>query len=94
MNSHSTTKPLLLHWGIATDLSPVAPQDQVFDRVDFVTGTIGLSGSFHKLTYAGGVSYRSGSSDISFRDVVSGSPIQTSVRISTFGTLYSLAYEF
>ncbi|HEX7140461.1 MAG TPA: hypothetical protein VF219_21600, partial [Vicinamibacterales bacterium] len=87
-------KPLLLHWGLATDLSPVAPQDQLFDRVDFVSGTIGLSGSAHKFTYAAGVSYRSGSTDISVRNVVSNAPLETSVRISTFGMLYSLAYAF
>jgi hypothetical protein len=87
-------KPLLLHWGLATDLSPVAPQDQLFDRVDFVSGTIGLSGSAHKFTYAAGVSYRSGSTEIGLRSAVGTAPIETSIRISTFGMLYSLAYAF
>jgi len=85
---------LLLHWGLASDLSPVAPEDQVFDRIDFVAGTIGLSGSIHRLSYAAGIHYRSGSSTNSLRGGLSGSPISTSIRVSTFGMLYSLAYQF
>jgi hypothetical protein len=88
-------KAVLLHWGVASDLSPVGSQDQIFDRIDFVTSTIGLSGVYKKLSYAAGVNYRGGSSNnILIRDTLSGSPIQTSIRISTLGMIYSLSYQF
>ena len=87
--------PLLLHWGIASDISPVAPEDQIFDRVDFYAWTVGMSGRVGKLYYAAGVNYRGGnSSDIIVRNVLGGTPIQTSVDIKTIGMIYSLAYQF
>jgi hypothetical protein len=45
-------RELRLHFGVTTDLSPVAPEDQVFDKVDLLAWTVGLSGRLDKLTYA------------------------------------------
>ena len=86
---------VLVHFGIASDLSPVAPEDQVFDRVNFTAWTLGLSGAIGKLTYAAGVNYRGGTSDaIVVRNVLTAQPVETSAHITTIGMIYSLAYQF
>jgi len=88
-------RPLRLHYGVASDLSPVTPEDQLFDHVDFVTGTIGLSGTVGKLTFSAGVNYHSGTADdLVVRNVLTGEFVQTAVTIRSLGMLYSLAYQF
>ena len=84
----------MLHAGIATDHSPVAPEDQVFDKVDFVVWTVGVSGSVGKLSFALGANYRKGSSDnILLRNLLT-EPIQTSISVKTVGLTYSINYKF
>jgi hypothetical protein len=88
------SRPLSLHGGVATDHSPVAPEDQVFDRVNFVVWTVGVSGSVGKLSFALGANYRKGSSDnIVLRNLLS-EPIQTSISIKTIGLTYAINYKF
>jgi hypothetical protein len=90
-----TDRQLRLHYGIATDLSPVAPDDQVFDQVDLFAWTLGLSGRAGKLSYAAGVNYRGGTShNIVLRNLISGEPVQTAIKISAIGMIYSLSYQF
>jgi hypothetical protein len=91
----SETRPLRLHYGVSSNLSPVAPEDQVFDRVTLVTWTIGLSGSAGKLSYAAGVNYSGGTSDnLVLHNLLSGQPVQTTIGIRTIGMIYSLSYQF
>ena len=91
----SPDKPLRLHYGVATDLSPVAPEDQIFARVNMTIWTVGLSGAAGNLSYAAGVNYRGGTVDnLVVRNLLSGQPIQTSIGIRTIGMIYSLAYQF
>ncbi len=88
-------KQLRLHYGVASDLSPVASEDQVFDKVDLIALTFGLSGRAGKLSYAAGVNYRGGTSNnITVRNLLSGQPLQTTIAIKTIGMIYSLSYQF
>jgi hypothetical protein len=86
--------PLNVHAGVATDHSPVAPEDQFFDQVDFVVWTAGVSGSVGKLSFALGASYRRSSSEnIVLRNLLI-EPIETSISIRTIGLTYSINYRF
>jgi long-subunit fatty acid transport protein len=88
-------KELRLHFGITSDMSPVAPEDQVFSKVNLLAWTIGLSGKAQKLTYAAGFNYRSGKSDsLAVPNVLSGQPLLTDIHIRTMGGIYSLSYNF
>jgi len=88
-------RELRLHFGFASDLSPVAPEDQIFDKVDLAAWTIGISGKAQKLTYAAGFNYRSGTSDnFTVPNVISGQPVETNIHIRTTGMIYSLSYNF
>jgi long-subunit fatty acid transport protein len=88
-------RELRLHFGVTTDMSPVAPEDQVFDKVDLVAWTVGLSGRINKLTYAAGFNYRSGTSDsITVRNLISRQPVTTDIGIRTMGMIYSVSYQF
>jgi len=84
-----------LHFGFSSDMSPVAPEDKVFDKVDLTAWTIGLSGRAEKLTYAAGFNYRAGTSeDFTVQNVLSGQPYTTNIHIRTMGMIYSLSYQF
>jgi hypothetical protein len=86
--------PLIVHAGVATDHSPVAPEDQFFDEVDFVVWTAGVSGSVGRLSFALGASYRRSSSEnIVLRNLLI-EPIETSISIRTIGLTYSINYRF
>jgi hypothetical protein len=88
-------KELRLHFGVTTDLSPVAPEDQVFDTVDLTAWTIGVSGKVQKLTFAGGFNYRSGKTDsITVKNLIDQQPITTDIHIRTMGMIYSISYQF
>lgn len=88
-------REMRVHFGVTSDLSPVAPEDQVFDKVDLTAWTIGVSGKAQKLTYAAGFNYRSGTSDsITVRNLISRQPVTTDIGIRTMGMIYSVSYQF
>lgn len=88
------SRPLTLHAGVATDHSPVTSEDEVFDEVNFVVWTAGVSGGIGKLTFALGANYRKGSSDnITLKNLLT-EPIQTSISVKTVGLTYSINYKF
>jgi hypothetical protein len=88
-------KELRLHFGVTTDLSPVAPEDQVFDKVDLTSWTFGVSGKVQKLTFAGGFNYRSGTTDsVTVKNLIDQQPISTNIHIRTAGMIYSISYQF
>jgi long-subunit fatty acid transport protein len=88
-------KSWLLHFGAASDRSPVAADDTVFTRVNLGSMTVGLSGTVAKLEFSAGFNYRAGTSDdIVFHNLADGSTRTTTVRVSTVGLIYSLAYTF
>jgi len=88
-------KEMRLHFGVTTDMSPVASEDEVFDSVDLTAFTIGLSGQAQKLTYAAGFNYRGGTSDsIKLRNLINREPVTTDIGIRTMGMIYSVSYQF
>jgi len=88
-------REMRLHFGFSSDMSPVAPEDKVFDKVDLTAWTIGLSGRAEKLTYAAGFNYRAGTSeDFTVQNVLSGQPYITNIHVRTMGMIYSLSYQF
>ena len=91
----SANHSYLVHVGFTTDRSPVASEDQVFDRVDMYGWTLGMSGKAAKLQFAAGINFRRGTSgDIHVHDLLTGEPVVTSLKTSTTALIYSLSYEF
>jgi hypothetical protein len=88
-------RAMRVHFGVATDLSPVADADQIFGRADMLSWTLGLSGSAGRLTYAAGASVRSGTADnITIRNLLDDRLVQTRVDLRMIGLIYSLSYRF
>src|SRR5262249_15195832 len=53
-------RDLLVHGGVGSNRSPVAPEDNVFNSVDLTTWTAGVSGTFGKFQFAAGLNHQSG----------------------------------
>ena len=85
----------LVHAGFTTDQSPVKTDDQIFDQINLVGWTVGMSGQVAKLRFAAGVNIRRGhSDDIFVRDLLTGQRLTTTVKVHTTAFIYSVAYEF
>jgi hypothetical protein len=88
-------RPFRIHAGLGTDNSPVATEDEVFQKVDMRSWTLGVSGAIGKLQFAVGVNHRSGTADeVIVRNILRNDPLRTAVDIQTTGFIYSLAYQF
>ena len=88
-------REMRVHFGVSTDMSPVGPEDQVFDKVDLTAFTVGLSGRFDKLTYAAGFNYRGGTSEnLKLKNVLNSPEINTNIGVRTMGMIYSVSYQF
>jgi hypothetical protein len=91
----SPTGTMRLHFGVATDRSPVADADQIFARADMFSWTLGLSGSMGRFTFAAGANVRTGTADnITIRNLLDGQTIQTKIDLRTIGLIYALSYKF
>ncbi len=88
-------RTLRIHGGVGSNRSPVGTTDVVFNKVDLLSWTIGLSGSLAKFQFAAGVNRKSGTADdITVRNVLSGQAVRTSIDMGTTGFIYSLSYQF
>jgi hypothetical protein len=88
-------RDMRIHVGIGSSQSPVGSKDTVFSKVDLLTWTIGVSGSFAKFQFAAGFNHQSGTAnDITLRNLLNGRVVQTSMDVSMTGFIYSLAYQF
>ncbi len=88
-------RDLRIHGSFATSQSPVGADDQVFNKVDLVSWTLGASGSWAKLQFAVGVNRHTGTSDDVFvRNLLNGEPVRTAFDVKTTGFIYSIAYQF
>jgi hypothetical protein len=88
-------RKLLLHGGVASNRSPVGAADVVFNKVDLVTWSIGLSGTLGKLQFAAGLNHQGGSVDnITLRNLLNGEVVNSSIDLHTNGLIYSIAYQF
>jgi hypothetical protein len=91
----SSKRTLRIHGGVATNRSPVAEADQIFNKVNLISWTAGVSGSFGKFIFAAGVNHKSGSeNDVLLHNLLNGQAVQTRIAISTTALIYSLAYQF
>jgi hypothetical protein len=73
----------------------VADPDQIFNKVNLLSWTLGVSGTFGKFVFAAGVNHKSGSEDnVLLHNLLNGQAVQTRIDVSTTGVIYSLAYQF
>jgi hypothetical protein len=88
-------RDLRLHVGIGSNPSPVGPEDAVFNDVDLVTWTIGLSGSFHRFQFSAGFNHQSGhADDVTLRNLLNGQVVRSTIDVGMTGFIYSIAYQF
>ncbi len=84
-----------LHFGFSTNFAPVDAGDQIFTDLDLYAGSIGLSGQAGHIQASLGVRYEFGTSDrLLVTNPITGNPLQTDVKVSNIGVVYSLAYLF
>ena len=84
-----------LHYGAATDFSPVGGEDKVFTRLDRFGWSVGVSGTKGPLQFTVGVNYRSGTSDdVLIRNLQNGEQVNSTIAVQTLGLIYSLSYKF
>ena len=84
-----------VHFGIATDRSPVGAAEQVFTRVNLYGGTLGISGTKGGFQFTVGANYRSGSSsDFAVRPLPGIGVIPPGLRVDTLGLIYAISYKF
>ena len=89
------SRTLRVHGGVATNRSPVTDADQIFNKVNLLSWTLGVSGTFGKFIFAAGVNHKSGSEDsVPLHNLLNGQAVLTRIDVSTTGLIYSLAYQF
>ena len=90
-----SNRDMRLHAGVGSNRSPVAAADTIFNAVDLVTWTLGVSGSLGKFQFSAGFNSQSGTSDaITLRNLLNGRVVQTPMDVNMSGFIYSLAYQF
>ena len=88
-------RDLRLHAGIGGNESPVSTEDQVFNKVDLVIWSIGLSGSLGRFQFSAGFNHQSGSAeDVMLRNLLNGQVVRSAIDVGMTGFIYSLAYQF
>jgi hypothetical protein len=88
-------RDLRLHASVGSNFSPVADEDQVFNEVDLLTWTLGVSGTFGRVQFAAGFNHQSGSArDVTLRNLLNGQVVQSSMDVAMTGFIYSLAFQF
>ena len=88
-------RDLRVHGGFATSRSPVGAADQVFNKVDLSSWTVGVSGTLAKFQFSAGFNHRAGTAnDVLVRNLLNGDPLQSNVDVRTTGFIYSIAYQF
>jgi hypothetical protein len=84
-----------IHGGIGSNLSPVGDSDTVFSRVDLLTWTLGVSGTWNKFQFSAGFNHQGGTANnITLRNLLNGETVNTSAAVHVSGLIYSLAYQF
>jgi len=84
-----------LHFGYATNRSPVTSQDQVFNAVDLHAITVGIGGQVKHFQASLGLRYEFGTSaDTVIHELPTGQPVTTNFSVRNLGAIYSFAYLF
>jgi len=88
-------KDLRVHAGVASNRSPVAPEDVIFNRVDLIIWSAGISGTFGKFQFAVGWNAQRGTAnDVTLRNLLNGDVVHSPIDVRLTGFIYSLAYQF
>ena len=88
-------RDLLVHAGIGSNASPVAPSEVVFNKVDLTTWSVGVSGALGNFQFSVGINHQGGSADdVTLRNLLNGQEVHSPVDIRLVGFIYSLAYQF
>ena len=88
-------RDMRLHAGVGSNGSPVTAADTVFNDVDLLTWTLGVSGTLGKFQFSAGFNHQSGNAnDILLRNLLNGRTIQSAIDVNMTGFIYSLAYQF
>jgi len=67
----------------------------LFNKVDLLTWSLGLSGSLGKFTFAAGFNRQSGTAnDVAVRNLLNGQVVHSAMAVTLAGFIYSLAYQF
>lgn len=88
-------RDLRIHTSFGSNQSPVAPEDEVFNKVDLLTWTLGVSGTVARFQFASGLNWRSGAAnDILVRNLWNGESVETNIDVRSVGFIYSIGYQF
>ena len=88
-------RDLLVHAGIGSNRSQVAPEDALFTDVDLLTWSVGASGTWRRLQFAVGVNSQIGTADdVTLRNLLSRQEVHSPVDVRIRGFIYSIAYQF
>jgi hypothetical protein len=85
-----------LHAGFYTSFSPVKdPDELLFRKIDLYGGTFGASVTIGSLSGALGAAYETGTSDpFTITRGVTGTPFQTTLKVSSIRLVYALSFQF
>ncbi len=90
-----SSRDVRVHGGFATSRSPVGAADQLFNKIDLSSWTVGVSGTWAKFQFSGGFNHRAGTAnDVLRRNLLNGNPLQTDIDVRVTGFIYSIAYLF
>ena len=88
-------RDLRIHAGVGSNQSPVGASDNVFNKVDLLTWTLGASGSIAKFQFSAGFNHQSGhANDVTLRNLLNGDVVRSTIDVGMTGFIYSLAYKF
>jgi hypothetical protein len=84
-----------LHYGAATDFSPVGDEDKIFTKLNRFGWSVGISGTKGPLQFTTGLNVRSGASDeVVLRNLQNGDQVKSTIDVTTLGLIYALSYKF
>jgi hypothetical protein len=88
-------RSLRVHGSVGNSRSPVGDRDTVFNKVDLLSWTLGVSGSLGNFRFAAGFNSKRGTeNDVTLRNLLDGQEVHTQTDVRTGGFIYSLAYQF
>ena len=88
-------RKLLLHAGVGSNRSPTAAADTIFNTVDLITWSVGLSGTLGRFQFAAGLNRQGGrEEDVVMRNLLNGEVVHSAIDLRTIGFIYSLAFQF
>jgi hypothetical protein len=90
-----SSRDLLVHGSVGSNMSAVGSADVVFNKVDLTVWSVGVSGTLAKFRFTAGINHQSGSADdLEVRNLLNGQVVHTSLDIHLLGFVYALSYQF